>query len=47
MIADPKSRALVDGFAAQWLRTDGYLDFIPDRKIYRGFDPSEDTPALS
>ena len=40
MIADPKSRSLVDGFAAQWLRTDGFLDFTPDRKIYRDFDPA-------
>jgi len=40
MIADANSHALVDGFAAQWLRTDGYLDFTPDRKIYRDFDPA-------
>jgi hypothetical protein len=40
MIADPKSRSLVDGFAAQWLRTDGFLEFTPDRKIYREFDPA-------
>ena len=34
MLDDPKSRALVDGFAAQWLKTDEFLDFMPDRKIY-------------
>ena len=39
MISDPKSRALVNGFAAQWLRTADFLDFTPDRKIYREFDP--------
>jgi len=43
MIDDPKSRALVDGFAAQWLKTDEFLEFMPDRKIYpqfyREFDP--------
>jgi len=40
MIDDPKSRALVDGFAAQWLKTDEFLEFTPDRKIYRDFDPA-------
>ncbi len=40
MVADPKSRALVDSFAAQWLRTGEFLDFTPDRKIYRDFDPA-------
>ncbi|MEM7014423.1 MAG: DUF1592 domain-containing protein, partial [Verrucomicrobiota bacterium] len=39
MLADPKSNALVEGFATQWLRTEEYLNFTPDRKIYRGFDP--------
>lgn len=37
MIADPKARALVDGFAAQWLKTDEFLDFMPDAKIYASF----------
>lgn len=43
MLDDPKSRALTDGFAAQWLKTDEFLEFMPDRKIYpnfyRDFDP--------
>lgn len=43
MIDDPRSRALVDGFAAQWLKTDEFLEFTPDQKIYadfyRQFDP--------
>lgn len=43
MIDDPKSRALVDGFAVQWLKTDEFLEFMPDGKVYaqfyRQFDP--------
>jgi hypothetical protein len=43
MLDDPKSRALVDGFAAQWLKTHEFLEFMPDSKIYapfyRQFDP--------
>ncbi len=39
MIDDPKSRALVDGFAAQWLKTGEFLNFTPDPKIYREFNP--------
>lgn len=37
MLKDPKSQALVDGFAAQWLQTDEFLDFQPDQKIYPQF----------
>jgi hypothetical protein len=37
MLKAPKSQALVDGFAAQWLRTDEFLDFQPDQKIYPQF----------
>lgn len=40
MIEDPKSQALVEGFAAQWLKTREFLNFEPDRKIYREFDPA-------
>ena len=40
MLNDPKARAMTDSFAAQWLRTDQFLDFSPDRKIYRRFNPS-------
>ncbi len=43
MLDDPKSQALIDGFAAQWLKTGEFLDFQPDQKIYprfyREFDP--------
>ncbi|MFT5468141.1 MAG: hypothetical protein ACI8UO_003249 [Verrucomicrobiales bacterium] len=38
MLADPKSRALTEGFAAQWLRTSDFQNFAPDSKVYRGFD---------
>jgi len=37
MLIDSKSQALVDGFAAQWLQTDEFLDFQPDQKIYPQF----------
>ncbi|MHC4880586.1 MAG: DUF1592 domain-containing protein [Planctomycetota bacterium] len=37
MLEDPKSQALVDGFAAQWLQTEEFLDFQPDQKIYPQF----------
>lgn len=37
LIDDPRSRALVDGFAAQWLKTDEFLEFTPDQKIYASF----------
>ncbi|MCA9070172.1 MAG: DUF1592 domain-containing protein, partial [Planctomycetaceae bacterium] len=43
MLKDPKSQALVEGFAVQWLKTDEFLEFQPDQKIYaefyRNFDP--------
>ena len=37
MLTDPKSKALVDGFAAQWLKTDEFLEFMPDNIIYARF----------
>ena len=37
MVGDPKSEALVDGFAAQWFRTGEFHDFEPDAAIYRPF----------
>ena len=37
MLADPKSEALVNGFSAQWLRTNEFLNFQPDQRIYRDF----------
>ena len=40
MLADKKAESLVSGFAAQWLKTEEFLEFTPDQKIYRGFDPN-------
>jgi hypothetical protein len=38
MLADPKSRALVDNFAGQWLQL-RTLDIVaPDEKLFPGFD---------
>ena len=38
MLDDEKSDRFVDGFARQWLRTDTFLAFAPDRSLYRDFD---------
>jgi hypothetical protein len=38
MLADKKSQALVDGFAAQWLRTGEYRNFTPDPRLYQNYD---------
>ena len=40
MIADPKSRALVDNFGGQWLHLRNVADWAPDPERYRGFDES-------
>ena len=41
MIADPKSRALADGFAAQWLRIrDLYTSAQPDPRRFPEYTPS-------
>ena len=40
MLSDSKAKSLVSGFAAQWLRTEEFLEFTPDQKIYREFDPN-------
>ena len=37
MLDDPKSDALVQGFAGQWLKTGEFLEFMPDNKIYPTF----------
>ena len=37
MLDHSKSQALVDGFAAQWLQTNEFLDFQPDQRIYPQF----------
>ena len=38
MIADDRSRRLVDGFASQWLQLRMLDDLRPDTRIYRGFN---------
>ncbi len=38
MLADRRSSALVDTFAAQWLDIDVLEDFEPDESVYRDFD---------
>lgn len=38
MLADKKSQALIDGFAAQWLRTGEYRNFTPDPRLYQNYD---------
>ncbi|WP_197442986.1 DUF1592 domain-containing protein [Lignipirellula cremea] len=40
LLADSRSQALVDGFAAQWLKTAEFRNIVPDRKIYPDFDPT-------
>ena len=40
MIADPKSRALVDNFGGQWLHLRNVADWTPDPERYRGFNES-------
>lgn len=38
MLADAKSEAFVQGFAAQWLRTDEFRTFRPDERLYPDYD---------
>ncbi|XZE51454.1 DUF1592 domain-containing protein [Planctomycetaceae bacterium SH139] len=38
MISDPRSAGLVQGFAAQWLRTDEFRTFTPDNRLYKEYD---------
>ncbi len=38
MLADPKATRFVDGFARQWLQTDQFLAFTPDRYLYKAYD---------
>ena len=38
MLVDPKGRALVDNFAAQWLQIRNLKGFTPDRDRFPGFD---------
>lgn len=38
MLADAKSDRFVEGFARQWLRTDTFLSFTPDKYLYKDYD---------
>ena len=38
MIADPRSRALVDNFAGQWLAVRNVRDVVPDSQLFPEFD---------
>jgi hypothetical protein len=38
LLRDPKSRALVDGFAEQWLQIRNLRNLTPDRRLFPGFD---------
>ncbi|MEM9589219.1 MAG: DUF1592 domain-containing protein, partial [Planctomycetota bacterium] len=40
MLADPKVERFIDGFAGQWLRTETFLAFAPDRRLYPTYDES-------
>jgi len=40
MLASPKSHALVENFAGQWLQVRALESFEPDKKTYPDFDPS-------
>ncbi len=39
MLDDPRARAAVDDFFAQWLRFDLTLNSVRDRRLYRDFSP--------
>jgi len=39
LLASPKSRALVDNFAGQWLQIRSLETFAPDKKLFPEFDP--------
>lgn len=38
MLASPKAEALVEGFGAQWLKTDEFRSFEPDDQLYPEYD---------
>lgn len=40
MLRDPKSRALVENFAGQWLQLRNVMDWKPDPDKFKGFDDS-------
>ncbi len=39
MLADPKSQALVDNFASQWLTLSNIVEATPDKKLFPEFTP--------
>ncbi|MCA8998191.1 MAG: DUF1592 domain-containing protein [Planctomycetaceae bacterium] len=46
MLADPKSRALVDNFAIQWLQIGRINQLAPDREMFPAFDDDLRTSML-
>ncbi len=38
MLADPRSRALTDNFAGQWLQTRALFDVVPDYNVFPAYD---------
>jgi len=38
MLADEKSQGFVQGFGAQWLKTDEFRNFMPDANLYKEYD---------
>ncbi|MEW4564563.1 DUF1592 domain-containing protein [Bremerella sp. JC770] len=38
MLADQKSHGFVEGFGAQWLKTDEFRNFMPDANLYKEYD---------
>lgn len=38
MLADEKSQGFVQGFGAQWLKTDEFRNFMPDANLYKQYD---------
>jgi mono/diheme cytochrome c family protein len=38
MLSDPKAARFVSGFGRQWLQTDTFLSFTPDKYLYKEYD---------
>lgn len=38
MLASEKSQRFIEGFASQWLRTESFLSFTPDKYLYKSYD---------
>ncbi len=38
MLADKKSQGFVQGFGAQWLKTEEFRNFMPDANLYKQYD---------